>query len=108
MCIRDSEEASGYSPDKKVSETVIEYEKEQQPIMTETVSYTPVFLNADPAFVLTGSTNFGQLCTQAMLKATGADIALMSSSILSSSIPEGAVSFGALYNACLLYTSRCV
>lgn len=93
------EEASGYSPDKKVSETVIEYEKEQQPIMTETVSYTPVFLNADPAFVLTGSTNFGQLCTQAMLKATGADIALMSSSILSSSIPEGAVSFGALYNA---------
>lgn len=95
----DAGEASGFSPDKNVAETIIEYEKEQQPIMGEKIAATPVFLNAERAYIRTGSTNFGQLCTQAMLEDTGADFALVNSGIISGSIPEGPVSFGTLYNA---------
>ncbi|MBC5649334.1 bifunctional metallophosphatase/5'-nucleotidase [Christensenella tenuis] len=95
----DAEEASDFSPDKSVAETIIDYEKQQQPIMAKNISSTPVFLNAEPAYLLTGSTNFGQLCTQAMLADTGADIALISSGIISGSIPAGPISFGTLYNA---------
>lgn len=95
----DAEEAAGFSPDKSVAETIIEYEKQQQPIMAKNISSTPVFLNAEQAYLLTGSTNFGQLCTQAMLMDTGADIALINSGIISGSISAGPVSFGMLYNA---------
>lgn len=95
----DAGEAAAFSPDKNIAETIIEYEKEQQPVMGRNLTSTPVFLNAEQAYIRNGSTNFGQLCTRAMREATGADIALINSGIISASIPEGPVSFGTLYNS---------
>lgn len=95
----DAKEASAFSPDKNIAETIIDYEKEQQPVMERTVASSPVFLNADPAYLLTGSTNFGQLMTRAMCDASGADLALLSSGNITASIPQGTITFGDLYNA---------
>lgn len=95
----DTAEASAFSPNKSIAETIIEYEKQQQPIMERKITSSPVFLNAAPAYLLTGSTNFGQLVTQAMRAETGADIAILASGAIASSLPEGTITFGDLYNS---------
>ena len=95
----DAAEASAFSPDKGISETIIEYEKEQQPTMERSVAVSPVFLNASPAYLLTGVTNFGRLTARAMLGSTGADAAVISSGNITASIPAGTVTFGDLFNS---------
>ncbi|MEG2625547.1 MAG: 5'-nucleotidase C-terminal domain-containing protein [Christensenella sp.] len=91
-------EATEFSPNKAITETIVKYETEQQPTMSRYIGDSPVFLNAEPSYLYTGSTNFGLLCTNAMLRDTGADIAILNSGSIRASIPAGPISFNTLYN----------
>ncbi len=95
----DFEQASTYAPDKGINSIISGYIKEQQPVLEQEVASTPVFLNGEEAFVRTGSCNFGTLAATVMKESTSADIAILNSGSIRSSLPDGPVSFGALYNA---------
>lgn len=95
----DYETAAKSAPDKKTAAIITDFTQAQQPILEKRIASTPVLLNGESEYVRTGSSNFGILATTAMMESTGADIAILNSGSILSSVPQGDITFGAMYNA---------
>ena len=84
--------------DAAVDARIYEIETKQQGILSEVVGNTPVMLNGRFEDVRTKETNLGNLVTDAMRDATGAQIALINGGALRDSIVEGDITKGDVLN----------
>lgn len=74
-------------PDPKLLAMITAVEKENQKVLDEVVGVTEVVLDGEREQVRRGETNLGNLLTDAMREATGADIAITNGGGIRSSIP---------------------
>lgn len=80
--------------DAKVKSLIARLEKANQAITAEVIGKTPVLLQGEREFVRTQETNLGNLITDAMRHASGADIALTNGGGIRASIPAGDITKG--------------
>ncbi|MEG1149465.1 MAG: 5'-nucleotidase C-terminal domain-containing protein, partial [Niameybacter sp.] len=76
-------------PDKAVTELIKELKTHFDVVTEEVVGTTPVRLEGERECVRTGETNLGNLITNALLEATGADVALTNGGGIRASIDAG-------------------
>lgn len=91
--------ASDYNADKLAPnagvQAVIEtIKEEQEPILNEIVTSTPILLNGERADCRTSETNLARLITSSMINETGADVALTNGGGIRASIEQGPISVG--------------
>lgn len=99
--------ASLYSPDwtgaalqadGDVQSLIDEIENENKEILSQVIGSTDTFMDGERNRVRTGQTNLGSLVAQAMLEATGADIAIMNGGGIRASIEAGQITRGDILN----------
>ncbi len=95
----DAESVANVAADKKIGSILSTYTQEQQTFLQRSVAMSPVFLNGESEFVYTGPTNFTTMIGNAMLSATGADLALFAGKAVRTSIPSGDITAAELNNA---------
>lgn len=84
-------------PDAKVSSMIKDLSKAQDAVLLKVVGKTDVALEGKRELVRTQQTNLGTLLANAMLYATGADIALMNGGGVRDSIPAGDITLKQIY-----------
>ncbi|MBT9156759.1 MAG: Mannosylglucosyl-3-phosphoglycerate phosphatase [Firmicutes bacterium] len=77
--------------DPRVLEVINRYNQQVNAIHAQVIGNTTVRLEGERAFVRTAETNLGNLVTDAMLRATGADLAVTNGGGIRASIPAGPV-----------------
>jgi 2',3'-cyclic-nucleotide 2'-phosphodiesterase (5'-nucleotidase family) len=82
------------TPDPQVTAYIESQKARLEEITTEVVAYTPVFLDGERNNVRTKPTNLGNMIAQAMVEATGADVAFTNGGGIRASIPAGDVTRG--------------
>ena len=82
------------APDAEVTAYVASQKAKVESITKEVVAYTPVLLEGERADVRTRPTNLGNMIADAMVEATGADVALTNGGGIRASIKAGNVSRG--------------
>lgn len=88
------EEAAELEADEDVISVVADIKAENEKITSVVVGNTDIQLDGEREHVRTGETNLGNLITTAMLKATGADIALTNGGGIRASIEQGEITKG--------------
>ncbi|GHT98009.1 metallophosphatase [Betaproteobacteria bacterium] len=86
-------------PDPALEELSQRLVAEQARELNGVVGHTPVFLDGEMGSVRHGSTGLGRLVCAAMMKATGADLAMINSGSIRASIKAGDISGGDLLSA---------
>lgn len=84
-------------PDPYVSKMIQDLSKAQDSVLLQVVGKTAVYLEGKREIVRTQQSNLGTLLANAMLYATGADIALMNGGGIRDSIPEGDITLKQVY-----------
>ncbi len=92
----DVTEAASLNPDPLVAAAVERYNALNEPILQEIVSYSSIDLIGERELVRTGQTNLGDAIVAAMLLESGADVALINSGAIRTSIAAGPVARGDL------------
>ncbi len=92
-------DVASVTPDPDVAAAIAQVLAERADVLARVVGRTPVDLNAERAAVRTGGTNFGNLCADALLFATGADAAIVNGGNLRASIKAGPITRGDLIAA---------
>ncbi|MDA3734226.1 5'-nucleotidase C-terminal domain-containing protein [Niameybacter massiliensis] len=82
-------DAAGLTADKAVSDLIKELKANFDVVTEEVVGTTPVALQGEREFVRKGETNLGNLITNALIEATGADVALTNGGGIRASIDVG-------------------
>lgn len=93
------EEAQALVPDVVIEEEIKKIDEINAPITEVVVGKSKVELVGERGNVRTGETNLGNLITDAMLKSTGADIALTNGGGIRSSIKAGDVKVNDIFTA---------
>lgn len=88
------EEAAAIEEDEEVKAIITKIDESNKEITSEVVGKTAVKLEGERANVRTGETNLGNLITNAMLKATGAEIAITNGGGIRASIEAGEITKG--------------
>ena len=84
-------------PNEEVAAMISNMNEELKPLLDQVVASTSVFLNGERApGNRTEETNLGDLCTDALLWASGADIALTNGGGIRVSLDEGDITYGDL------------
>ncbi|HOV93309.1 MAG TPA: 5'-nucleotidase C-terminal domain-containing protein [Spirochaetales bacterium] len=84
-------------PDPYVSKMIQDLSKAQDSVLLQVVGKTAVYLEGKREIVRTQQSNLGTLLANAMLYATGADIALMNGGGIRDSIPVGDITLKQVY-----------
>lgn len=84
----------GLPPEKKVSDLIAKLNIENEKITSEVVGYTPVYLDGEREHARMQQTNLGDLITDAMIDATGAQIAVTNGGGIRASIKAGNITKG--------------
>jgi len=84
-------------PDPYVSKMIQDLSKAQDSVLMQVVGKTAVYLEGKREIVRTQQSNLGTLLANAMLYATGADIALMNGGGIRDSIPVGDITLKQVY-----------
>lgn len=93
------EEAKELTPDPEIEVEVAAIKESTEPIKKVIIGKSNIALDGERANVRTGETNLGNLITDAMRTATGADIAFANGGGIRASIPEGDISKGHILTA---------
>jgi 5'-nucleotidase/UDP-sugar diphosphatase len=80
--------------DPNIQAKIEAFEKANEVVLGEVIGSTATDLVGERAFVRTGETNLGNLITDAMLKASGADVVLTNGGGIRASIPAGEITMG--------------
>jgi 5'-nucleotidase / UDP-sugar diphosphatase len=88
------EEAEDVQEDTEVRALIDSIGEGQDVLLSEIVGETSVDLEGAREYVRTGETNLGNLLTDAMVAATGADVALTNGGGIRASIPKGKITKG--------------
>lgn len=88
------EEAEGITPDPAVTAIISEVKESIEAMTSEVIGSTRVTLNGERGDVRAGETNLGNLITDAVLDATGADIVITNGGGIRASIPQGQITVG--------------
>lgn len=81
-------------PDEALSAKIAAIQTEQTALLQQVVGYTEVDLLGEKQDVRTGETNLGNLCCDALIAATNADVAIMNGGNIRASIPVGDITQG--------------
>jgi 5'-nucleotidase / UDP-sugar diphosphatase len=92
------DEAAAITPDTEVEKVIADIEESFKPILSEVIGKTAVTLDGEREQVRKGETNLGNLVTDAMIDASGADIAITNGGGFRASIPEGPITVGNIIN----------
>lgn len=90
----DGEAAEAYAEDEAVSSIITAAEEDLSDIYSEVIGTTETMLDGERENVRAGETNLGNLITDAMLEASGADVALTNGGGIRASIEEGEITVG--------------
>lgn len=82
------------TPDPAVSERLAAMQAEQKALLAEVVGFAEADLEADRALVRAQQTNFGDLCADALIRVTGADVAIINGGGIRQSIRKGPITKG--------------
>jgi len=82
--------------DESVQAVISELQAAQDVVLSQVVGYTSVLLDGERENVRTGETNLGNLATDAILTATGADLAITNGGGIRASIQAGDITRGDL------------
>ena len=85
---------AGIAPDPAVSERLAAMQAEQKTLLAEVVGLAETDLEAERVLIRTQETNFGDLCTDALVHMTKADIAIINGGGIRQSIKKGPVTRG--------------
>lgn len=85
------ETAKVFEEDAKILEKIKAIEEANKPILEEVVGKTKTDLIGERAVVRTGESNLGQLLTDAMIKETGADVAITNGGGIRETIKAGEI-----------------
>lgn len=88
------EQASSLPEDEGIKSITDEVDKENAEMTSVVVGNTPVLLDGERGHVRTGETNLGDLITDAMIDATGADVAITNGGGIRASIDVGDITKG--------------
>lgn len=92
-------EASKFNEDPKILTIIDEANETNETILEKVVGKTATELDGVREHVRGGETNLGNLLTDAMIAATGADVALTNGGGIRASIPAGEVTMGKIMTA---------
>ncbi|MDF2720728.1 MAG: 5-Nucleotidase domain protein [Paenibacillus sp.] len=82
------------APDPDVAQTISKMKSEQDAVLSEVIGSTAVKLDGEREQVRVQETNLGNLITDAMLDATGADVALTNGGGIRASVQAGPITKG--------------
>lgn len=88
------EDLKDVKPDEKILTEIAKVEESNKPYLERVIGKTTVDLVGERSKVRTGETNFGNLLTDAMIDATGADVAITNGGGIRASIPAGDITMG--------------
>ena len=85
---------AGITPDPAVSELLAKIQAEQKALLAEVVGLAETDLEAERVLIRTQETNFGDLCADALVHMTKADIAIINGGGIRQSIRKGPITRG--------------
>jgi len=91
-------QTTAVASDPRVQTIINTYNQQVSAVHSQVVGKTAVRLEGERAFVRTAETNLGNLITDAMLKVTGADVAVTNGGGIRASIVSGNVTRGQVFN----------
>jgi 5'-nucleotidase / UDP-sugar diphosphatase len=91
LVTKEEAAADGVQEDAEISTLIENIEKKNEEVLSEVVGTTTVKLDGERAQVRAGETNLGNLITDAMVSATGADAAITNGGGIRASIDQGEI-----------------
>jgi 5'-nucleotidase/UDP-sugar diphosphatase len=89
-----AKDTASVAQDPKVLDIINAVKTEQQKVLSEVIGKTSVTLNGEGNQIRAAETNLGNLLTDAMREATGADVAVINSGAIRTSIDSGDITKG--------------
>ncbi len=87
-------DVASLTPDAEVTTLLTKIQTEQEKLLSEVVGFADADLEADRTIIRVQETNFGDLCADAMVHMTGADIAIINGGGIRRSIKKGPITKG--------------
>lgn len=85
------EDVVNVAPDAEVSAMLADMRTVQETLLSEVVGFADADLEAERSIIRTQETNFGDLCTDALVHMTGADVAIINGGGIRRSIKKGPI-----------------